>query len=484
MRLAPRAGAYDAPMTRGRLVVLWLLLMAACDSGGGTPTVLPPEPIASPTSPDTRVIGLVGTMSGMDMWRGEDAYEGAHLAASVINRQVEEGRPAFELVTLDDRGDAARATELVEELAADDQTVGIVYAGPPEGLPPAERALTQAGIPAILCYGDLYAARLLRPHIFQASPSYLWQARTIARYLLNDRRYRTIGVLASRSLNGDTAVASMRAALQETGAHRVVVTRYSDEGDPSDLVRTFAARQVEAIVVEGAPRTFAVVAAVLERRGSSYVGSEAARVASAPPARRARRRASKTFRPQLAGFDLAISSGSSPPRGSVAADTYARGAHYLPIPSLERFRDAFTSWWDGAEPLGRELRAYDAARMIGWAAQHARPGADLARALESLRDVRFGALGVTLGPDDHTATEQSTIGLWVRPRSAFGNLVAHDRLPWVPLSRGFSINGRRTSIPSEDWRFLFRSPPPPDGPAPFVGRMRYAVTSPRTDPVH
>src|SRR5687767_3473660 len=145
------------------LTMLVFVLMGACvTDDGNEPEVTPRRPLASPTGTDTRVIGLVGTMSGPDMWRGEDAFEGADLAVQVLNRSVDEGRPPFELVTLDDEGDATRATQLVEQLAADDGTVGIVYAGPPQGLLPAEAALTQAGIPAMLCYGDLYGARLLR----------------------------------------------------------------------------------------------------------------------------------------------------------------------------------------------------------------------------------------------------------------------------------------------------------------------------------
>lgn len=438
-----------------RRVVLVLLccVLVACDADAPESDGAPRRPVSTPTGDeDTRIIGLVGTMSGEDMWRGEDAFEGADLAVHILNRSVDEGRPLFQLVTLDDEGDPQRATELVTQLAANDDTVGIVYGGPPEGLPPAERALTLAGIPAILCYGDLYSARLLRPHLFQASPPFLWQARTIARYLVRDRGYRRVGVLASRSLSGDTAVASLRAALDQTRPTRVVVARYTDIGGvPRSTVRLHR-RDVDAVVVEG----------------DGHVLSLAAR-----------------FRDmQAVGFDLGMRATRAFPIGTVASGTYARGAHYLPIPSFERFRAAFSDWWDGDEPLGWELRAFDAASMIGWAAQKTRPGADVAATLESLNGARFGGLDVTFGPDDHTAVDQTTIGLWVRPRSAFTDLIPTSDLPWLPLARGFSIDGERTSILNRDWKFLFRNPPPPDAPAPRVGRMRYAVASPRSDRVH
>ncbi|MCA1708468.1 MAG: hypothetical protein LC808_36385, partial [Actinobacteria bacterium] len=187
---------------------------------------------------------------------------------------------------------------------------------------------------------------------------------------------------------------------------------------------------------------------------------------------------------QVIAFDLGMVEGDRLPAGTVVSDTYARGAHYLPIPSFEGFRDAFKEWWDGAEPLGWELRAYDAARIIGWGAQRTPNGEDIAKILELLDGARFGGLDTTFGPDDHTAVDQQTVGLWVRPRSAFSSLIATDDLPWVPLARGFSIDGERTAVLNRDWRFLFHNPPPPDGPAPKLTRMRYAVTSPRSDRVH
>lgn len=440
-------------MKRAALLVVACISLGACVTDGGTADVTPRRPMTSPTGEDTRVIGLVGTMSGEDMWRGEDAFEGADLAVHILNRSVDEGRPPFELVTLDDEGDAERATQLVEQLAADDSTIGIVYAGPPEGLPPAEAALTQAGIPALLCYGDLYAARLLRPHIFQMSPSFLWQARVIARYVMRDRGHNRIGVLAARGLDGDTAVASMRSALEPFDRARITVERYSP-GDPPVITRRQIDSRIDAFVVQGGPGD---LAALSEQEGAAA---------------------------QVIAFDLGMIEGDALPAGTVVSDTYARGAHYLPIPSFEGFRDAFQEWWDGAEPLGWELRAYDAARMIGWAAQRTPNGEDVAKILELLDGARFGGLDATFGPDDHTAADQQTVGLWVRPRSAFSSLIANDDLPWVPLARGFSIDGERTAVLNRDWRFLFQNPPPPDGPAPRLARMRYAVTSPRSDRVH
>jgi len=212
---------------RAPTVVLLVALttLSGCDAGTDNGPLRPGAPVSTPTTSDARVIGLVGTLSGAEAWRGEDAFEGADLAVSELNQAVADGRPPFELVTRDDRGDPELAAQLVRELAAIDRTIGIVYAGPPGGLPATEAALTQAGIPAILCYGDLYSARLLRPHIFQASPPFLWQARAMARYIERDRGYRRVGALISRSPTGDTAVLSLKTALREQDIRRVRVFR-------------------------------------------------------------------------------------------------------------------------------------------------------------------------------------------------------------------------------------------------------------------
>jgi hypothetical protein len=469
------------------VVAIFLLVGVSCDSGGTGRAGPDRTPQPEPTGSDTRVVGLVASMSGPQSWRGEDAFEGADLGVHVLNRGLDEGDAPFELVTLDDTGNEARAAMLVSQLAALEQTAGIVYAGPPDGLARAEGALAAGGIPGILCFGDLYSARRLRPHIFQTSPPLLWQARRLASYLLEDRGYTRVGALASRTDSGDAAVSSLRTAVAEEGGRAVAVARYGSEPQRAQL-RRLRARRVEAVVLEGPPSALAALERGLAGSGARYRTTRAARIASAPPPVRARRAASGYWHPQVAAFDLAIAPGGDPRRGTVAAEAYSRGAHYLPVPSLRSFHRAFVDWWD-AEPTGWELRAFEAARMIGWAARRvepreAAPGRDLASVLEGVSRRRFGGLDVTLGPDDHTAVEQTTVGLWVVPRADAAPPRRGNRLAWVPLARGFAIDGDRTDVLNRDWRYLFRNPPPPRAPAPRYTRMRFAVTTRRSDPIH
>lgn len=469
-------------MRRAGAALLGAILLAACDAAPDEAMLRPTRaPVATPTSADTRVIGLVGTLTGSNSRLGEDAFEGADLAVNRLNQDVAEGRPLFELVTRDDTGDPRLAARLLAELAMLDRTVGIVYAGPPEALPGAEAALTQSGIPAILCFGDLYSGRLLRPHIFQSSPPYLWQARAILRYLSDDRGYVKVGALAGRDLSGDIAVASLRSAAEEQDL-TTAIRRYKDEADIPAALRELRKARAEAIIFQGLGDGFARLAEVQARQDHGYRDTPRARIGSARPSVRAARVQRRWWHPQLIGFDAAIAPNQADlDAGTLAADSYARGTHALPIPSFERFQSAFTQWW-GDPALGWEYRGYDAARMIGWAAQNARAGDDIAATLETMRALRFAGLDITFGPDDHTAVDQTTVGLWAIPGPGFDP--ASPDLPWIPLARGFSINGRRTAVMSKDWRYLFRNPPPPDGPAPRITRMRYAVNSPRSDRVH
>ena len=475
---------------RGAAVVLVILLTAsACDSGD--PEAIPVRsPAATPESSSGPVIGVIGTMTGDHAHRGTDAFEGADLAVHLLNKDSRDSELPFGLVTLDDGGDAEEATRLVEELAADERTVGIVYAGPPEGLPPAAAALEAAGVPALIVNGDLYSARLLRPALFQISPPLLWQARRIMAYLTRDRAYRRIGVLASAGLGGDTALSSLRSALPRRV--RLLAERYDPEGDPpfDEVVQRLKRRRAEAIVVEGSNLTLLGLSRALAERGAEYSTTAEARTVSAPPARRGKkaRKGLRGWAPQIAAFDEAMYplETAQLPAGTAVSETYARGAYYLPVEEFSDFARAFRDWWD-AEPLGWERRSFEAVSLLGWAARRTEPNESLLLTLERVRQARFGGIRITLGPDDHTTVEQTAVGLWVVPRTGI-EVAERDSippsLPWVPLGRGFSTNGVRSDVFPEDWRAMFRDPPPTNGPGPRIGSARFGVTTGRRDPVH
>ena len=73
-------------MWRRRLALVVVAAAAvACDTSVTDRVPLSP-PAASPLGRATLVVGLVGTLSGPDSWRGEDAFEGADLGVHELNR--------------------------------------------------------------------------------------------------------------------------------------------------------------------------------------------------------------------------------------------------------------------------------------------------------------------------------------------------------------------------------------------------------------
>jgi ABC-type branched-subunit amino acid transport system substrate-binding protein len=469
------------------LVLAGVLALGACESsdGGDDPIVGSPSPrTGDPGRPPVK-IGLVGTMTGPEGWRGEDAFEGADLGVHILNRGRGEEERRYELEVLDDGGDGVRSLELLRSLLARGETVGVVYAGPPEALVDAQDVLRRARVPAILLYGDLYGARQLSSHLFQASPPYAWQARDLARYLTRDRRYRDVGVLTQAN-DPSAAIAARKAdeSLREYGIEEPVVTTF--QADVRVALERLRDSQVEAIVVQGDPSALERIYEELGSMQARYRGTGGARVLSA--SRRIRRKRQRTgwWKPQLVGFELMVNDRvKPPPSGTIATASYARGSHLLPIPSFRRFRSGFRDWWD-SNAYGFEIRAYDSTLALGRAAESAGEEGDPAEALEQFRSERFGGLPITLGPDDHVLVEEVTIGLWTVPYPE-DEIRERERLPgalpWVLLARGFSIDGETTDILTADWRWLFRRPPPRGGPAPRFTRMRFGVTTGRSDPL-
>ncbi len=468
------------------LVLFASLALLSCETKEPSVTFPSRTPNSTPTSSDAFVVGLVGTLTGPDSWRGEDAFEGADLGVHDLNQQ--RGGAAFELVSLDDEGDPERSLELVRQLAESQRTIGVVYAGPPEAVRGAESALADAGIPALVCYGDLYAARELTAHTFQVGPSYLWEARRLAGYFVRDRRYRRIGALAPSGDAWDGALGSLETAMEEAGAELARTERFADESEVGAALDGLKEAKSEAVIVGGDQGDFQAVLQELRSRSGLYKSTSRARIATARSPRQTRRHA-RAWRPQIGAFDPAIGigveSGVLVP-GTVAADSYSRGAQTLPVPSLADFSKAFSAWWE-SEPLGWERRGYEAVRIIGWAHAAAEGKGDLAQVLETMRGERLGGLDVTFGPDDHTVVDAPSVGLWVVPTQddiRTFSLSLPDELPWAPLARGFSIDGEDTEIPSKDWRYLFKNAPRPEAPPPKVTKMKFSVASPRRDPIH
>jgi hypothetical protein len=484
------------PVRRFFLVVVAALL-AGCNLANPADRFPLEDPTEASVPLDSLVVGLVGTLSGPESWRGEDAFEGADLGVHMLNRSRRDALRQFELRPLDDGGDPSRARDLVAELAALESTVGIIYAGPQDGLSGVGDDLADAGVPLVLCCGDPPPGG--HSHVFQVSPPLSWQARAVASYLLRDRGYVRVGLLAERSGAGDLAVDAVGAELAAAARPHVVVRYPPGLYDLRDQLSTLRRRRVEAVVVHGSPAAASAVFAGLRRMGASYRTTNAARIDSAPPRRRAAHRRSGWWHPQVAGLDASVSPRTRRPRrGSVAADSFLRGAHFLPVADLTSFRSSFWNWW-GARPLGWERRSYEAALVLGWAVHNARGEQDLAAVLEGMHGRRLSGHPVTFGAGDHVAVDEPAVGLWVVPRPG---IPVRERLarahltefPWVPLARTFTLRsgrarpaftrgGGRTSLRRPLWPVLFGRRASADRAPPYRDMMWSVRTSP-SDPVH
>jgi ABC-type branched-subunit amino acid transport system substrate-binding protein len=279
-----------------------------------------------------------------------------------------------------------------------------------------------AAVPVIEIGSDLYSDQALFRYAFQVSIPLTWQARVLAHYLVADRGYARIGII------GDPGLA--RAALEEEG------------GVPVEIA------DAEALLALAGPP-----------RGLS--GS------------------------QLASPAATLEYADWAPPGTVACAPYTWAGWAEPIPRVSRFRARFLDRFV-REPGLPEQDGYDAARVLAEALDRTggRGGDALVRALESFRDETYASTPVRLGPDDHVFAEQSHLGLFaLEPAGARAPGEDLEPLPWRPLMRTFTTNGKRVNLFDRDVRVFFPKWRPP-APRPNYWRSRFGIITRPDDPLH
>ena len=375
-------------------VGVWSLcgaVLVSCSSEVATPG--DPEGSVRERAP---VVAFVGTLSGGGTWRGKPALRGMRTALEGL------GEEQLRLQVLDDRGKRAVATRLVRRVAANDDVAGVVYAGVPRGLPPAEDALADAGIPAFLCYGDLSGAGRLPRHVFQMGPEFEWEIDLLV------ERAQTLGadapgLLVEDSLMGKTA----RNAFREEMRREEIVFRAVEVFSPTVLedlpehLRRLRSAGVNHVFVEASPVEFGRIAGYMRELDWS---------------------------PTLLSMDLTLSPalrGPAAPIGSIAVDLETRAAHLIDEGRLASFAAAAEES-TGQLPLWWEHRAYEAVRMLVRAVGSAEGQRDLAQVLED------PGLDMGFTRRDHVAPEREDVGLWERVGPGSGSGIPR-LLPWRPL---------------------------------------------------
>jgi hypothetical protein len=291
----------------------------------------------------------------------------------------------------------------------------------------ARPEIEEARVPVIAVEGDLYSDRALFRYAFQVSTPLTWEARVLAHYLAVDRGEERVAVSGERRISD--------AALAEEGLSPV-----------DDLA------EAEAVLV----------------------------LTSAPPM------FGDLEGPQLALGAGGLASSTSLPAGTVACGPYTWAGWAEPIPRVARFRERFAAAY-GREPGLPEQEGYDAIRAVADALQMTggRGGDTLVRELESFREETYSSTPIRLGPDDHVFAEQSHLGLFAvaGPGEEPNPPEAMGVLPWRPLMRTFTTNGKRVNLADRDVRVFFPNWAP-RRPRPNYWRSEYGIVTRPDDPLH
>lgn len=445
-------------MRRG--VVVLLAVLAACTSAppeaGPPPDGLVPPP---EEARDLLVLGVVASLSGPTSAVDRTFVDGMRVAERQVNADGGIGGQELRLSIVDDEGRDARSAGIAGRLLRSGRIAALLVVGPGSAVSTHRAVIEEVRVPVFLLGGDLYSTRQLFRWAFQTSVPYRWQARVLGRYLARDRRAGSV-VLVTEA--GHDSARARDVALRELAA----------EGAPADrdlVVGPGESPRAAARMAVGADAVVALTSAEVVVRLAEELG----RVANPP---------------QVAAATAALASEASLPPGTVAPYGYAWAGWADPIPRVGRFRGRVERALDH-RPGGFEQEGYDAVRVLADALEEteAASGQRLLTALESLRPEGevFSSLPVVLGPDDHTTTDETYVGLFAvaGPDEQLEPWVPEDR-PWRPIIRTFTSDGERTIFHERDRKVFF--PFWKQGrPSPKFFRSRYGITTrPAGDPLH
>ncbi len=450
------------------------VLCAACTGGppppteassGRVPTPLPVQAGPTASGPAPVYLDVVATTSasaqGSASSAGDDStyLDGIELAAQAVNAAGGiRGRPLAVRLT-DDEGDPNVATTAIDGVL-DRKPLAVLYVGPGTALLPLRPRLAVDGTPVILLQGDLYTSRQLFWPVFQTTIPWEWQAHTIARYLVVDRKAKDI-VFVGSGPEAPAAAAATGDALQYWGGH--LGRSYLTPPVPGTKPPSKPASDADAAIVFGTAHDV-----------RAEVGSLMA--APHPP----RIGGGESLLVPVSGFD-------QPPPGTTACSTYTWAGWAQPIKRVGAFIGAFRSSF-GRAPKGLEQEGYDAVRAVALGLQRdrLRGGPDLTAALEGIVFTNFSSFPVTFGPDDHVFPPRDEIGLFAVPGAAEKLdpwQVRGDGELWRPVMRTFTSDGTRDDILDQDRRVFFpfwRT----NHPGPYYWQSRYGIVSRPKDRLH
>ena len=435
-------------MRRGTAAILVVLL--ACTEQAPQPPRTDDHPAPGPTQepepPPTATIRLVaGDEPGLAAFE-----EGVRFAVEEV---VREGDLALRLLM---------APSIRGALGLQPQA--IIAIGEAAEVTEARAMIEETRTPVVLMGGDLYSSRSLFRYAFQTSVPYRWQAGVAAKYLVADRGYDSIAVVADGGTAG-VSTEDMAAALAEEGAGASATFSIGPAATAREAVQTAVEAGADAIFFQG--RT-AIAADVSSELGQLEDPPQLALSAEA----------------------LDVSFPTEPNRplpGTVACYTYAWSGWADMLPRVHDFRERFAESV-GHYPASLEQEGYDAVMAIADAlVRTSGEGGDrLVQELETFRKETYASVPVRLGPDDHVLAEQSHLGLYAVEEpidAALPSGEASSLVSWRPILRTFTTDGEKVNFLDRDKRIFF----PfwrPKRPTPKYWRSEYGIVSRPSDPLH
>jgi ABC-type branched-subunit amino acid transport system substrate-binding protein len=161
---------------------------------------------------------------------GNEVYEGILIAFDQFSREPN-NRVRVALETRDTNRDTAVTSQELQELAADNDVIGIL--GPVFSAPTlvAARGANTHRIPLVSPTANTNGIAAAGSYAFQANPDYEARGRAMARYAVMVRKCTTLAVLAPSDSYGKYLAEGFLKGAQDLGA-RVVATEWYQKGNP------------------------------------------------------------------------------------------------------------------------------------------------------------------------------------------------------------------------------------------------------------
>lgn len=396
---------------------LWLVsgvggLAAAC-SGGDDETETGTT-AAGVTLPPTVKVGVITATSGFAQFVGELTDRGLKAAAAHIDEAglLPGTTLEYEIVNAPVEDGAEGAVNAYNQLAADPEVMGIIWATTP-GIREAATQIQRDGMPVMLTAIDVVSVQSvdLGPEstVWQFIPPLDWQRNALHRYAAEDRGYRTTGLLWDSTVYYTSFPDRFRETAESAGLEVVGVEEFSVfTADFGAQLQRLKGAAPQCLHLWGLPENVSAITQGIAALDADYIDTPTAKDGPG-------------WHPQI----LAGASGVTSQWAELAgpqANPYHVTAWYLGG-SLSTPEVTPINQWvmatSGQPPVGGEEMSANALWALLQAARQA-GSTDRDAVAEQLSGLQatFATLPFTLDPDTHVALSEDDIILNTLERSS------------------------------------------------------------------